>query len=39
MLTEVMWLIAPEAMDEILEHEQEKARAKAEKEKEEKNNG
>lgn len=39
LLTEVMWLIVPEAMDEILEHEQEKARAKAEKEKEAKNNG
>lgn len=39
LLTEVMWLIAPEAMDEILEHEQEKARVKAKMEKKKKNNG
>lgn len=38
LLTEVMWLIAPEAMDEILEHEKEKLRQEKEK-KEEKNNG
>lgn len=38
LLTEVMWLIAPEAMDEILEHEKEQLRQEKEK-KEAKNNG